>query len=177
MKSFFSEFRLYICNNWINKIPFHLIRILFYKNIMGFKIGNGTSIFMHCTFNCSRNFEIGYNSVINTNCKLDNRGNIYIGNNVSISTDSIILTSDHDISTSNLEGRKRKVIIEDFVWIGTRAMILPGVVIHKGGIIGASSVITKDVQSYNVVSGIPGKFIKKRREDLIYSSSYKRLFQ
>jgi maltose O-acetyltransferase len=144
---------------------------------MGFKIGNGTSIFMHCTFNCSRNFEIGYNSVINTNCKLDNRGNIYIGNNVSISTDSIILTSDHDISTSNLEGRKRKVIIEDFVWIGTRAMILPGVVIHKGGIIGASSVITKDVQSYNVVSGIPGKFIKKRREDLIYSSSYKRLFQ
>jgi len=176
MKKILSEFRLYLCNNWVNKIPSHFIRISFYKSVMRFKIGNGSSIFLHCTFDCAGNFKMGDSSVINSNCKLDNRGGISIGNNVSISSDSIILTADHDITTFNLAGRSRKVVIEEFVWIGTRALIMPGVVIYKGGIIGAGSVITKNVQSFTIVAGIPGKIIKERRTDLDYTSNYKRLF-
>lgn len=54
-------------------------------------------------------------------------------------------------------------IIEDDVWIGRNAIIMPGVRIGKGSIIGAGSVVTKDVPSYTVVGGVPAKEIRKRK--------------
>ena len=56
-----------------------------------------------------------------------------------------------------------KTVIEDNVWIGAGAKILPGVVIGKGSIIASGAVVTKDVENFSVVGGVPAKFIKKRR--------------
>jgi len=56
---------------------------------------------------------------------------------------------------------KGKVIIEDDVWIGEGAAILPGVVIGRGAIIGTNAVVTKDVDPYTVVGGVPARIIKK----------------
>ena len=57
----------------------------------------------------------------------------------------------------------RPVVIEDDVWIAANTIILPGVTIKKGAIIGAGSVVTKDVMEYNVVAGVPAKVIKVRK--------------
>ena len=63
----------------------------------------------------------------------------------------------------NVQGSTRKwVIIEDDVWIGTRAIILPGTRIGKGSIIGAGSVVTKDVPQYSIVGGNPARILKTR---------------
>jgi len=57
------------------------------------------------------------------------------------------------------------VTIGDDVWIGTRAIILPGISIGKGAIIGAASVVTKDVSEYAIVCGNPAKVIKSRKDN------------
>lgn len=172
-----SEFRLYLCNNWILCIPSHTLRLSFYRTIMKFNIGAEACIFMNCVFDCKDGFTMGNNSVINAGCRLDNRGGITIGDNVSISQDVIILTADHDMDSPDFEGRNKPVKIDDYAWIGTRATILPGCTIGKGAIIAAGSIVTKDVLPFTVVAGIPAKVIKTRNNNLRYNLSYRRLFQ
>jgi acetyltransferase-like isoleucine patch superfamily enzyme len=177
LNSFFSELRIYICNEWIATFPSHSVRNFYYRKVMNFNMGNDCSIHMHCSFDCAQNLVIGKNSVVNAKCRLDNRGSIVIGDNVSISQEVIILTADHDVDASDFVGRSLKVHIEDYVWIGTRAVILPGITIGKGALIAAGAVVTKDVIPYAIVAGIPARVIKMRRTDLNYETKYRRLFQ
>lgn len=176
-KGYISELRLYVCNDWVNRVPSHKIRKWYYRKIMGFIIGNQSSIFMDCTFDCARGISIGDNSVINSRCRLDTRGNITIGKNVSISQEVIILTADHDINSPDFSGRNRAVVINDYVWIGTRAMILPGINIGKGAVVAAGAIVTKNVEPFTLVAGVPAKFVKRRQEDVNYQIIYQRLFQ
>ena len=177
--SLFSEFRLYLCNNWVNGIPSHKFRLWFYRRIMRFQIGDGSTCLMRCVFDRTKGFEMGKNSVINANCRLDTRGSIVIGDNVSISSDVIILTADHDMDAPDMKGRNREVIIDSYVWIGTRAMIMPGVRLSRGAVVGAGSVVTKSVEPFTVVAGVPAKKIKMRlcQDRFSYSATYMRLFQ
>ena len=65
--------------------------------------------------------------------------------------------------TGMLLGAESPVIIDDDVWIGRNAIILPGLHIHEGAIIGAGSVVTRDVQPYDIVVGNPAKVIRNRK--------------
>jgi acetyltransferase-like isoleucine patch superfamily enzyme len=177
MKNILSEGRLYLCNHLIANIPSHRIRLWYYEKIMGFKIGSKSTILMKTVIDCTKGIIIGENVVVNARCRLDNRGTITIGDNVSISSDVIILTADHDMNSSNFSGRNRPVIIDDYVWIGTRAIIMPGVTIGKGAVVAAGSLVTKNIAPFHVVGGIPAKFIKERKKELNYNPEYKRLFQ
>jgi len=144
---------------------------------MEFIMGKNSSFLMRCVFDYTKHLSIGENSVINARCRIDNRGGITIGDNVSISSDVTILTADHDMDSPDFAGRIRSVTIEDYAWVGTSAMIMPGVTIGKGAVVAAGSIVTKNVEPYHVVAGIPAKFIKERKRELNYTSSYKRLFQ
>ena len=177
IRSILFELKLYMCNNWISIVPSHFIRNSYYTKIMGFSIGKDSTFLMRCVFDFKEGLSIGENSVVNARCRIDNRGGIRIGDNVSISSDVIILTADHDMDSPDFVGRNRPVIIDDYVWVGTAAMIMPGVTIGKGAVVAAGAIVTKDVAPYHVVAGIPAKFIKERKKDLRYTSSYKRFLQ
>jgi acetyltransferase-like isoleucine patch superfamily enzyme len=144
---------------------------------MKFKIGKGCTIFMNCKFDCAGGLTIGVNSVINANCRLDSRGGLEIGDNVSISEDVIFLTADHNEDFIGISGREKKIVIKSYVWIGTRAMVLPGVTIEKGAAVGAGAIVTRNVNYLDVVAGIPAKKINTRPENFNYITHYKRLFQ
>jgi maltose O-acetyltransferase len=131
---------------------------------------------MNAYFDTRKNFYIGNNSVLNQKCRIDNRGGITIGNNVSISAEVCILTADHDLQCSYCTGRSRPVVIEDYVFIGTRAMILPGVSLGRGSAVAAGAVVTRDVPPYTVVAGVPARPISNRPTDLRYTVNYGRLF-
>lgn len=179
MKRILSEFRIYLCNYIVSRIPSNTIRLIFYRKIMMFTLGEGTSIFMQCSFDCTKTLWIGANSVINSKCRMDTRGGIKIGNNVSISSDVVILTADHDMDNENMDGRNKGVIINDYVWIGTRATLLPGVNIGYGAVVATGAVVTKDVPPYGVAAGVPAKVIKYRNSNngFNYTANYRRLFQ
>ncbi len=105
------------------------------------------------------------------------KGKIKIGDNVSISTDVIIYTLQHQVDNDFFETASGDVEIEDFVWIGARAIILPGVKIGKGAVIAANSVVTKNVPPMTLAGGIPSKPIRERKSKLLYKLIDKKKFQ
>ena len=92
---------------------------------------------------------------------------VQIGNYVRIAADVFITSSDHnfrDASKKIVEQGKKfdPVIIEDDVWIGRRAIVLPGVKIEEGAVIAAGAVVTKNIPRYSIAGGVPAKIIGKR---------------
>ena len=111
--------------------------------------------------------SIGEECSINPNTIIYGHGNTTIGNNVLIAGQCMIIPNNHvflDRSTPiSKQGSEAKgIIIEDDVWIGHGCSILDGVTIGKGAVIGAGSVVTKSVEPYSVVAGVPVKKIKER---------------
>jgi acetyltransferase-like isoleucine patch superfamily enzyme len=149
----------------------YFFRHWYLKKICGIKIGDSSSIHMGC-FITGSNIKIGSNTVINRKTYLDGRASLTIGNNVNISHQTLIQTLTHDPQCLNFGCLCKPVLIEDDVWIGARAIILPGVKIGRGSVIGAGSVVTKDVTPYSIFVGNPAKFIKQRNKNLLYKSKY-----
>jgi acetyltransferase-like isoleucine patch superfamily enzyme len=171
---------LFIANRVVSRVPSHFIRLSFYRYVMKFSIGPSSSIFMDAWFDTKGkgSFVMGHHSVINRRCRLDNRGTIVIGNNVSISAEVCILTADHDLHSPACDGRERKVTIGDYAFIGTRALLLPGVTVGHGAAVGAGSVVTKDIPEFTIVAGCPAKPIGTRRaRTFAYDAGYRRPFQ
>jgi len=105
--------------------------------------------------------SIGDNSRVN-GVHISASERIEIGRNVRMAPYTIIMDDDfHDSSNHFSSGKKAPIIIEDDVWIATRAIILKGVTIGKGAVVAAGAVVSKDVEPYTVVAGVPAKPIKK----------------
>jgi acetyltransferase-like isoleucine patch superfamily enzyme len=167
---------LYLCNHIVAEIPIHSLRLAFYRKVMAFEVGSRSFIFTGASFDCRGGFFLGSHSVINERCRLDNRGTLRIGSNVSISSEVCILTADHDPQSAVFEGRNRAVEIEDHVFVGTRALILPGCKIGRGAIVAAGSVVTRNIEPFAIIAGNPAKIIGQRPQNLSYQLDYARLF-
>lgn len=117
----------------------------------------------------TRAVEIGNNSGIGIASRI--YGHVCIGDNVLMGPEVIILTSGHKYENADIlireQGRlpEKPVHIGNDVWIGARAIILPGVHIEDGAVIGAGAVVTKDVPPYTVVGGVPARIIKQRIQE------------
>jgi len=135
------------------------------------KSGKNINVERMAYFGAGKNIELGSNSGIGIRAQIwgVDMGELIMGDNVMMAPEVIILTLGH--RHDNIEapmcsqgGYATKVTIEDDVWIGIRAIVLPGVKIGKGSIVGAGAVVTKDVLPYSVVGGVPAKVIKMRCE-------------
>lgn len=154
--------------HFVGYIPSHHIRRFFYR-IAGVKIGNGSTIHMGARFYDTGNIVVGSDSIIGEGVVLDGRDKLVIGNHVDIASEVMIYNAEHDINDEYFSPKTEPVLIEDYVFIGPRAIILPGVKIGKGAIVGAGAVVTKDVEEYSIVGGVPAKVIGERRaRDLKY---------
>lgn len=111
------------------------------------------------------NIFLGKNAYVNGG-KLyaGNSSKIIIGNNCMISYGVHIRTTTHNykernVPMNNQGGYEKDIIIEDNCWIGYGAQIMPGITIHKGSVVGAGAVVTKDVEKNTVVGGVPATVI------------------
>ena len=132
------------------------------------RTGKNVNIEHGVFFASGRDIEIGDNSGLGLNCRVT--GPLKIGNDVMMGPDVMIFTQNHETIRLDIPMRlqtapKRAVEIGDDVWIAARVIILPGIKIHKGAIIGAGAVVTKDVPEYAVVGGNPARIIKFRNGD------------
>jgi maltose O-acetyltransferase len=144
---------------------------------MKVEIGDGSSIFMDAWFDTPGGLKIGRMTTINQRCRLDSRGGLSIGNNVSISAEVCILTAEHDVQSDDFTGINSPVSIGNYVFVGTRAMILPGASLGEGSVIAAGAIVTKNVEPYAIMAGVPARRIGTRKSHLDYSVYYRRLFQ
>jgi maltose O-acetyltransferase len=169
---------------FVGFLPSHQLRKLFYR-LCGMKIGKKSTIHMMARIYDPRYIKIGYNTLIGEKSTLDGRkqlpnsnGGLEIGNFVDIASEVMIWTSQHDINDPYMKPIEEKVVIEDYVFIGPRAIILPGVTIGKGAIIAAGAVVTKNVEASEIVAGVPAKKISERKlNDYDYVLGRPRLFQ
>ena len=176
LKSYRFDALIYVCNRMVAHFPSSGLRHFFYRCGMKFDIAPGAFLMSGIWFDTRGNCLIGKNSVINQDCRLDNRGGIFIRENVSISPGVHLITADHDIDSPRCAGRQAPITIEKLVFIGSRATILPGVTIGEGAVVAACACVTKDVEPYTVVGGVPAREIRKRKRDLYYETYYRRHF-
>lgn len=157
----------WICAAWLPASR-HLIlakwlRSSFAKRIIAYQ-GENVNIEKNASF--TPELRIGSNSGIGISCEIN--GPVTIGNNVMMGPEVVIYTRSHKHDKIDVAMQAQgmteasPVVIGDDVWIGRRAIIMPGVVIGKGSIIGAGAVVTKSIDEYSVAVGVPAKIIKKR---------------
>jgi acetyltransferase-like isoleucine patch superfamily enzyme len=159
----------YLTNHLVNQLPSHTLRRLWYRRGLGVEMGDGatvllgTRMWMYGPGQVRRaHTRIGAGTRINRDCTLDTRGGLAIGDHVSISPEVAILTADHDRDEPGFPLRHRPVVIEDHVWIGMRALILPGVRIGRGAVVAAGAVVSRDVEPLAIVAGVPARVVGRR---------------
>lgn len=157
-------------------IPIYAIRKLIYQGA-GIEIGS-SHIHMGAQFFYPANIKIGKDTIIGQNAFLDGRDMLKIGDHVDIASDVMIYNSEHDIHSEDFHAVNGPVEIGDYVFIGPRAIILPGVKIGKGAVVAAGAVVTSDVPAFAIAGGVPAKVIGERKiKELYYKLGRARLFQ
>ncbi len=171
-KVFAGSILSFTYNRLLSPLPSHGLRKSYLKAYLA-QLGQKTSVQMRCSFLNGRKIFLGDRNVINFGCLLDGRNyQIKTGSDVSIGPEATILTLGHDPQSLDFADKGGDVIIGDRVWIAYRAIILPGVHIGEGAVIGAGSVVTKNVDPFTIVAGNPAKFIKNRNPNLSYQLNY-----
>lgn len=123
------------------------------------RLDKTTSIVPPLQIDYPSSIKLGKNIFINNNLKCVARGGITIEDGVMIAPGVTILTVNHDLK-DHCVLKPIPVTIKKNAWIGANVTICPGVEIGEGAVIGAGAVVTKDVEPYTVVAGVPAKFIK-----------------
>ena len=142
------------------------VRVQLLKRWIFQKAGRNVDIADSVMFSGYKSISGGDNFGFGKGCRVYAGGGITIGSYVMIGPYVTLITSNHRYETQcsyedNYDEFK-PIVIRDDVWIGERAMILPGVTIGHGAIVGAGAIVTKDVPEYAVVGGNPAKVLKYR---------------
>jgi acetyltransferase-like isoleucine patch superfamily enzyme len=142
------------------------LRIKYYRRVCK-HMGSRVEIYQGFRVKKPEFLSIGENVAINNDVWINAVGGVTIGTNTIIGPKVVIHSSNHnfdriDIPIQAHGHTSKRVVIEEDVWIGALAVILPGVKISKGAVIGAGAVVTKNVDPYDVVVGVPAKKIRNR---------------
>ena len=168
----FGSLAAFFYNSLVGRFPLRWLRKLYLKSWLG-NLGEGSGVQMGCRFMNGRKVHLGERNVINFGCLFDGRKfNIRTGSDVSIGPEASILTLGHDPQSSDFADRGGDVVIGNRVWIGYRAIILPGITIGDGAVVGAGAVVTNDVEPFAIVAGNPARKIGERPNELGYSLNY-----
>lgn len=144
--------------------------------MLGASIDGSVAIYGGCEFRNPSGLTIGFGSSVGHRCVLDARKDLTIGKRVNFGTEVMIWTLHHDFNDLHFSAVGASVEIGDFAWLGSRAVILPGVSIGEGAVVASGAVVTKDVPAYDVVGGVPAKKITQReRKSYDYRPSDGRL--
>jgi acetyltransferase-like isoleucine patch superfamily enzyme len=176
---------IYVTNHVVAHVPSFTLRHFWYRRALGIQLDQNAGVHMGAYMwlfgpreirRCG--VRIGRNSRIDRNCTIDLRSGLTIGDNVAVSPEVMILAGTHDVNDPRFADSPvgpYKVVIEDYVWIGTRAMIMPGVTLGRGAVVAAGSVVTKDVAPLTIVAGVPAKAIGTRNSGATVYELDKRL--
>ncbi len=134
--------------------------------ILGKPLDGSTTVLPPFYIDYGKPVVIGKGCFIQQCCTFFGRGGITVGNDVFIGPKVNLITINHDPNPENRSATYgRPIVIEDKVWIGIGSTILPGVKIGYGAIVGAGSVVTKDVPAMTVVAGNPARIVRKIEVD------------
>ncbi len=146
-------------------LPVFLRDVLFARLFAAY--GKGVYIDYRCYFRYFSRIRLGDNVTVNRGCRFFashaiKGAEIRIGNEVAIAPEVCFFAAGHDYERLDLPDIAKPIVVGDNVWIGARSIILPGVTIGEGAVIGAGSVVSRDIPAWTVAVGNPAKVLKQR---------------
>jgi putative colanic acid biosynthesis acetyltransferase WcaF len=161
--------RDYAFNHIVNRIPTVGLRMRAYAALgVRFDDRASTMIALGTQMWAGAGLSIGPRTGIGQHCYVDARGGVRIDADVSLSREACLLTAAHDLEDPAFGAPTKPVHIEHHAWLGMRAMVLPGVRVGEGAVVAAGAVVTRDVEPYTVVAGVPAKPIGSRPSPMDY---------
>lgn len=164
----------YVTNHVVSRVPSYRLRHAWYRRSLGIHIGEHAGIHLGCYLwfygpgQVRRSgVRIGGHTRINRDCTLDVRGPLQIGAHVSVSPEVAILTAHHRLDLPGFPVESRGVVIDDHVWIGMRATILPGTTIGRGAVVAAGAVARGDIPPLTIVAGVPARPVGTRPQEAL----------
>lgn len=165
--------REYVLNHVVNKVPPLAVRLWAYaKAGVVFENRRRALIMLGSEIWAPKNLTLGAGATIGRDVLLDARGGITVGRNVNISSFVKMQTAKHLVDDPEYRHEYSSIIVGERVWIGMGAIVLGGVTIGDGAIVAAGSVVTKDVDPFTKVGGIPARPLGTRNNDLKYELDY-----
>lgn len=133
-----------------------------FSEITGKPVDNSFRLFPPFYTECGKNIYVGKGVFINCCCHFQDHGGVYIGDNVLIGSHVVFATINHGLSPEKRHDNIPSPIhVGNNVWIGSSAVILPGVAIGDNSVIAAGAVVTRDVPSNTVAGGVPARILKR----------------
>ena len=150
---------------FLDLMPFPVRSLVFRLTLK--KYGKGSFIDYGCYIRYPSRVSIGKNVSVNRGCRFFASHffrdvKICIEDNVAIAPGVTLFAAGHDYRFYRLPDTAESITVKRYVWIGGNSTILPGVTVGEGAVVAAGSVVTKDVEPYTVVGGVPARLIKKR---------------
>ena len=145
------------------------LRGWYYSGLLA-HVGSNLRVAEHVLINSPGNVSVGDNCYIGAGVQLYPwNAPITIGSNVLLAAGVRIITRKHGFANLSHPMAKQgytnaPIVIEDDVWIGFGAVILPGVTVGRGSIIGSNAVVTRNVEPYTIVGGVPARLIRRRSQ-------------
>lgn len=152
-------------NRIINKMPSRHLRKWFYQ-LLGAKLGDDSYPCRRVEILFPKGLILEDRVSVGWFAELDARGGIRVGHDTNISSHVKLITGSHDIDDPDFTADFLPIHIGHHCWIGTGAIVLQGVKIGDGAVVAAGAVVTKDVDPWTVIGGVPAKLIKHRKENL-----------
>ena len=141
--------------------PFMGIKIALLR-MFGAKIGKGLVIKNNVVIKSPWNLTVGDDCWLGEDCWIDNLDKVCIGNNVCISQGALLLTGNHDYTVSSMPYRNGAITLEDGAWIGAKAVVCPGVTVHRNAILTVGSVATQEMKVDGIYQGNPAVRVRTR---------------
>lgn len=142
----------------VNKLKIWLLKLF------GAKIGRGVLLKPGINIKYPWHLEIGNHAWIGENVWIDNLVPVYIGNHVTLSQGAMLLTGSHDYKAQTFDLLVKQINLEEGVWIGSQAIVCPGVTCRSHSVLAVGSVATQDLEPYFIYQGNPAE--KKRRRNI-----------
>lgn len=136
---------------------------IFLLRLFGARIGRGSRVAASCFVWAPWNLEMGEFSVLGDGVDCYTMDKITIGSKVAVSQRSFLCTGSHDIGFLRRPLITKPITVGDHCWIAAESMVMPGVTIAEGTVVGARSLVTKDLPAWSVCAGHPCAVVKPRR--------------
>ncbi len=177
MKKLIGSLVTFTYNALVTYLPSRWLRRTYLRCWLS-RVGRGTGVQMRCRFLNGRRITLGERNVVNFGTLIDGRTfPVTLGDDVSIGPEATVLTLGHDPQSESFATAGGPVQIGDRAWVGYRAIVMPGVTIGEGAVVAAGAVVTKDVEPFTIVAGVPAKPIGQRTKDLRYQLGFHPLFR
>lgn len=160
-------------NLMITHLPGHQLRLAWLRGL-GAEVGRGVCVFRGTTVIGAEHLVLGDRTQVGFRVVLDARGGLRVAEDVLLSSDTQLLTANHNLASDDFERQVSPIVIADHAWVATRAVVLAGVTVGRGAVVAAGAVASRDVAPQHIVAGVPARSVGTRPGGLGYRLDVRR---